>query len=172
MRLACSVVTFTPVAVADTTAFVNDQHFTIQGGVAGGAAAGQRSEVREIYMGGQATASAPAYILFGRTSTAGATLTAGLAKGPVPIDVNAVLIANPPVAYTQSSTKPQRSATLGGLLNLSYNAFGGIVRWYCGPDETISMFGQAANAGELSLNGYTGSSASAVMGAGIVIETV
>lgn len=171
MRLACAVVTFTPVAVADTTAMVNDQHLTIQGGVAGSTTGGQRSELREVYLGGQATASAPAYILAGRTSTVGATLVAGLAKGPAPLDANSVLIANPPVAYTQSTTKPQRSATLGALLNLSYNAFGGIVRWYCGPDETISILGTGV-AGELSLNGYTGSSASAVMGANIVIETV
>lgn len=168
MRLAAAIYSWTPTAVADITAMTDNGHQTIQGGVAGAAGAGQRSELREVYLGGQATASAPAYMLLGRTAVQGATLTA---LRLAPIDANSVLIATPPVHYAVSTTKPTRSATLGGLLNLSYNAFGGIVRWYCGPDETISMFGQGA-VGELSLNAFTGSSASALMGTNVVIETV
>jgi hypothetical protein len=168
MRLAAAIPSWTPTAVADTTNFTDNGHQTIQGGVAGGTTAGQRSELREVYLGGQATASAPAYMLLGRTSTVGATLTA---LRLAPLDASSVLIANPPTHYAVSTTKPQRSATLGALLNLSYNAFGGIVRWYCGPDEVISMLG-TSTIGELSLNGFTGSSASALMGTNIVIETV
>jgi hypothetical protein len=155
------------VAVADTTNMTDNGHQTIQGGVAGGATAGQRSELREVYQGGQATSSAPMIMLLGRTSTVGATLTAARIA---PLDASSVLIANPPTHYAASTTKPQRSATLGALLNLSYNAFGGVVRWYCGPDETISMFG-TGTIGELSLNAYTGSTVGA-HGTNIVIETV
>lgn len=167
MQLSAAVPTWTPTAVANTANMTDGGHQTIQGGVAGGTAAGQRSECLEIFIGGQATASAPCYMLFGRTSTVGATLTdAGL----VPIDANAVVIANPPVHYQTSTTKPQRSATTGRLLNLSLNAFGGIVRWYRGPDQRLTMMG-TSTLGEFSLNAFTGSTVGA-MGTHIIIETV
>jgi hypothetical protein len=137
----------------------------IQGGVST-----QRSEVREIYLGGQAGASSPSIMVFGRVSTVGgATLTAGRLA---PLDPSSVLIANPPVSYqTTSGAFPQRSSTLGMLLNLSFNAFGGIVRWYCGPDEIISMLGTTQPLGELSLNAFTGGTPG-LLGSTIVIETL
>jgi hypothetical protein len=136
MRLAAGIPTWTPVAVADTANMTDGGHQTIQGGVST-----QRSELREVYMGGQAGASSPSIMVLGRNSTVGATLTA---LRLAPLDPSSVLIANPPVNYGASTTKPQRSATLGMLLNLSFNAFGGIVRWVNGPDEVISMLGAAA----------------------------
>lgn len=165
MRLAAGFPTWTPTAVADTVAMTTLGFHNIQGGVST-----QRSEVREIYLGGQAGASSPSIMVFGRCSTVGgATLTAGRLA---PIDPSSVLIANPPVSYqTTSGAFPQRSATLGMLLNLSFNAFGGIVRWYCGPDETISMLGASASLGELSLSAFTGGTPG-LMGSNIVIETV
>lgn len=165
MRLAAAIPTWTPVAVADTVAMTTLGFQAIQGGVAG-----QRSEVREIYLGGQAGASSPTFMVFGRDSTVGgATLTAARLA---PIDAMAVLIANPPVNFqTTSGAFPQRSATLGMLLNLSFNAFGGIVRWYCGPDETIATSGATASLGELSLSAFTGGTPG-LLGSNIVIETV
>jgi hypothetical protein len=167
MRLSAPIPTWSPVAVADTTNMTDNGHQTIQGGVAGGAAAGQRSELREVYIGGQASSSSTNYMVLGRTSTQGATLTS---LRLAPIDASSVLIANPPVNYAASTTKPQRSSTTGMLLNLSFNAFGGIVRWYCGPDETIAMFG-TGSLGELSLNAFTGSGTGAI-GTHMIIETV
>jgi len=165
MRLSAVIPTWTPVAVADTIAMTTLGFHNIQGGVST-----QRSEVREIYMGGQAGASSPSIMVFGRCSTVGgATLTAARLA---PQDPSSVLIANPPVSYqTTSGAFPQRSATLGMLLNLSFNAFGGIVRWYMGPDEVISMLGNTASLGELSLNAFTGGTPG-LLGSTIVIETV
>ncbi len=163
MRLAAAIPTWTPVAVADTTNFTDGGHQTIQGGVST-----QRSELREVYMGGQAGASSPSIMVLGRTSTVGATLTA---LRLAPLDPSSVLIANPPVNYAASTTKPQRSSTLGMLLNLSFNAFGGVVRWVNGPDEIISMLGAAASLGELSLNAFTGGTPG-LLGSNIVIETL
>jgi hypothetical protein len=57
------------------------------------------------------------------------------------------------------------------LLNLSFNAFGGVVRWVNGPDEIISYLGNTASFGELSLNAYTGGTVGA-MGTNIVFETL
>lgn len=163
MRLSAPIPTWTPTATADTTNLVDNSHHTIQGGVST-----QRSELREVYLGGQAGSSAPMIMVLGRTSTVGATLTA---LRLAPIDASSVLIANPPVNYAVATTKPQRSATLGMLLILGYNAFGGVVRWVNGPDEIISMYGAAASTGELSLNAFTGGTMGA-HGTNMIIETV
>lgn len=162
-RWAAAIPTWTPVAVADTTNMTDAGHQTIQGG-----SSTQRGELREVYLGGQAGASAPTFMVLGRTSTVGATLTAGRLAA---IDPSTAALAAPPVAYGTSTTKPQRSSTLGMLLNLSFNAFGGIVRWYCGPDEIISYLGNAASLGELSLNAFTGGTPG-LLGSNIVFETL
>ena len=165
MRLAATFPTWTPTATADhATAMTDSGHHTIQGGTAT-----QRGEIREIYLGGQAGASSPHIMVFGRTTTVGATLTAGR-LAPLDASTNPT-VSSPPVSYQVSTTKPTRSATLGMLLNLSFNAFGGIVRWYCGPDETISYYGNATAYGELSLNAFTGSTVG-LMGSNIVFELI
>jgi len=163
MELSAVIPTWTPVAVADTVAFTDGGHHTIQGGVST-----QINVLREVYLGGQAGASSPTIMVLGRTSTVGATLTA---LRLAPTHPSSVLIANPPVSYAASTTKPQRSATLGMLLNLSFNAFGGIVRRYMGPNETIASLGAAASTGELSLNAFTGGTPG-LLGSSILIEAL
>lgn len=138
---------FTPVAVADATNYTSAGFFALQGGVST-----QVNRITEIYLGGQAAASAPTPMILSRDSTVGATLSVGLV---VPADPSSVLIANPPVAFTTASTKPQRSATLQ-LLQLGFNAFGGVVRWVAAPGFEIGMLGAAASFGELSLSCMTG----------------
>lgn len=140
--------TWSAVAVADTTNFVDTQHHCLQGG-----SSTQRINVLEVYAGGQATASAPSILLFARDSTVGATLSVGR---NVALDPATAALAAPPVTFNTATTKPQRAATLS-LLNLSVNLFGGIVRWVAAPGEEIGMLGNAANAGELSLSAFTGS---------------
>lgn len=152
---------WTPVAVADTTAFTDNGHHTVQGG-----STTQRGELREVYIGGQASSSSPTNLVLGRTSTVGATLTAIRLAA---LDPASAALAAPPVAYQASTTKPQRSATLGMLLPLMFNAFGGIVRWVNGPDELISYLGNTASLGELSLNCFTGGTPGAVM-SGLIFE--
>lgn len=162
-RWAAAVPTWTPTATADTTGLVDGSHQTIQGG-----STTQRGELREVYLGGQAGASAPSIMVLGRTSTVGATLTALRLAA---LDPSTAALAAPPVNYQTATTDPQRSATLGMLLNLSFNAFGGIVRWYAGPDEVISYLGNTASLGELSLNAFTGGTPG-LMGSNIVFETL
>lgn len=162
-RWAAGFPTWTPVAVADTTNMTDSGHHTIQGG-----STTQRGEIREIYVGGQAGASTPTILVFGRTSTVGATLTAGRLA---PLDPSTAALAAPPVSYQISTTKPQRSATVGMLLNLSFNAFGGIVRWVNGPDQIISYLGNTQPLGELSLNAFTGGTPG-LLGSNIIFETL
>lgn len=153
---------WTPVAVADATNFTNSGYLAVQGG-----SSTQRSNILEVYMGGLAGASSPAQMILARDSTVGATALTG-AIGPVALDPSSAALAAPPVVFTSSTTKPQRSATLQ-LLMLAYNAFGGIVRWVAAPGEEIGMLGNTASLGEVSL-----SSASAgtpgLMSAHIILE--
>jgi hypothetical protein len=161
-KWAATVPTWTPTAVADTTAMTDAGHQTLQGG-----STTQRILLQEVYMGGQAAASAPCIMMVGRTSTVGATLTAARLAA---IDPATAALAAPPVHYQTSTTKPQRSSTLGGLLNLSFNAFGGVVRWLAAPGEELILLGNTASFGELSLNAFTGGTPG-LMGSHLIFET-
>lgn len=158
------VSTFTPVAVADTAAFTDAGYMGLMGG-----STTQRIKVSEIYMGGQATASAPCLMVFARDSTVQATPTAlSTGNSDAPLDPSTAALAAPPVSFVASTTKPQRSATLG-LLNLSFNAFGGIVRWVAAMGAEIGLLGNTASLGEVSLSHYTGGTPG-LMGAHIIYE--
>lgn len=143
--------TWTPVAVADTVNFTDSGYMGLMGG-----STTQRIKIMEVYMGGQATASAPSLMILSRDSTVQATPTAlSTGESNAALDPATAALAAAMIAFTASTTKPQRSATLG-LLSLSYNAFGGIVRWVAAPDEEIGMLGNTASFGEVSLSAYTG----------------
>ncbi len=158
------VSSFTPVAVADTTNFTDGGYMGLMGG-----SATQRIHVSEIYMGGQATASAPSIMIVARDSTVQATPTAlGAGNSDAAIDPATAALAAPPIAFVASTTKPQRSAALG-LLNLSYNAFGGIVRWVAPPGGELVLLGNTASLGELSLSAFTGGTPG-LTGAHIIYE--
>ena len=70
-RWSAQVPTWTPIAVADTAAFTDNGHHSLQGG-----STTQRTNILEVYMGRQAGASSPSIMQLARNSTVGATLTA------------------------------------------------------------------------------------------------
>jgi len=159
------VSTFTPVAVADTTNFTDAGYMGLMGG-----STTQRIDISEVYLGGQATSSSPSIMLLSRDSTVQATPTAlSTGNSDAALDPATAALAAPPVAFVASTTKPQRAATLG-LLNLSYNAFGGIVRWVAAPGSEISLLGNTASLGEVSLSAYTGGTPG-LTGSHIIYET-
>ena len=147
-KWSANVPTWSAVAVADTTNYTDTQHMSLQGG-----SSTQVNKIIEAYIGGQATASAPSILILARDSTVGATLSVGRLAA---LDPATAALAAPPVVFNTATTKPQRSATLS-LLQLSFNAFGGIVRWVAAPGEEIGMLGNTASFGEVSLSAYTGS---------------
>jgi hypothetical protein len=156
--------TWTPLAVGDGANFTNLGYMALQGG-----STTQRIRVPEIYMGGQAVASAPSIMILARDSVVGASLTAlTTGESDAAMDPATAALAAPAQPFTQSTTKPQRSSTLS-LLNLSFNAFGGIVRWVAAPDEEVWMLGNTASFGEISLSAFTGGTPG-LMGAHIVYE--
>lgn len=158
--------TWTPVAVADAAAMTSAGFMALQGG-----SATQFINVIEVYLGGQAGASSPSLMQFQRDSTVGATLTAlttGESNGA--LHPSTAALAAPPQPFTQSTTKPQRAAAGAGL-NLSYNAFGGIVRWVAAPGEEIGILGNTQPLGEMSLSAYTGGTPG-LTGAHVIYETI
>ena len=165
-RWTFKVSTFTPVAVADTTNFTDAGYMGLMGG-----STTQRLEIYEIFLGGQATASAPSIMIFSRDSTVQATPTAlSTGNSNAAHDPATAALAAPQIAFVASTTKPQRSATLG-LANMSYNAFGGLVRLQLPPTAPFKTLGNTASFGEVSLSAFTGGTPG-LTGAHIIYETV
>ena len=148
---------WTPTAVADATNFTDSGYQALQGG-----SSTQRINLLEVYIGGLASSSTPCPMVVARDSTVGATLTAlsGTANNAANDPATAALAA-PQQPFVASTTKPQRSASLK-LLQLSVNAFGGIIRWVVAPDEDIRLLGNTASLGEVSLSCQTGGTPGAV----------
>lgn len=158
------IATWTPTAVADATNYTDNAYQGLMGG-----STTQKLTISELYMGGQAGASAPSIMLLSRDSTVQATPTAlTTGQSDAAFDPSTAALAAPPVAFTASTTKPQRSATLG-LLNLSFNAFGGIIRWVAAPGEEIGVLGNTASLGEVSLGAFTGGTPG-LLGSHIIYE--
>lgn len=147
-RWSANEVTWTPVAVADTAAFTDTGYMALQGG-----SSTQRIRIHEIYMGGQDTTSKPCIMLVARDSTVGVTLSVGRLAA---LDPATQPLTAPPVVFNTATTKPQRSSTLS-LLNLSFNAFGTVVRWVAPTDsDALVLLGNTASFGEISLSAFTG----------------
>lgn len=144
---------FTPVGVLDTAAFTDNGYMGLMGG-----STTQRLNVKQVIVEGMATVSAPTPLVLSRDSTVQATPTAlTTGQSNAPLDPAVAALAAPQVAFTASTTKPQRSATLAKLA-LGLNAFGGIVRWESAsvPGSDFAILGNTASNGEASLSSYTG----------------
>ncbi len=150
-KRSLAVRTVTPTAVADTAAITADVNL----GIIQGGAATQRNLISEIMLGGQAGASTPTFIVAGMNSTAATTIVVGISEN-APVDSATAALAAPAAVGTGFTIAPQRSATLGHILQLSFNAFGGIVRWLAPPGGEIGMVGLAVNTGSFSLSAFTG----------------
>ena len=157
------VATWTPVPVADgANNFTDKGYMALQGG-----SATQRVGISEIFMGGQAGAC---NMVVARDGVVGATLTAlSTGESDAALDPATAALATPVLPFTASTTKPQRSATLG-LMAIPFNAFGGIVRWVAyDMSEQLWILGNTASFGEISLGAFTGGTPGAI-GSHIIYE--
>lgn len=150
-RYSFSITSVTPTATADTTNLVDSTYL----GYFQGGSSTQRLNFAEIYMGGETNStSSPTIMVFARDST---VMTGSVGGGRVAVtdSSNTAPATTPLVGNTAATTKPQRSSTLH-LLHLSFNAYGGIVRWVARPGEEPSTVGNTASLGECSLSAFTG----------------
>jgi len=142
-----SVATSTPTATADTTNLANNTH----NGVLQGGAATQRNKISEIMVSGQAGASAVNQMIAAMNSTAATVIVLGTEGRDAPLSAATAALAAPAAVGRSGTVVAQRSATLH-LLQLSFNAFGGIIRWVAAPFHEIDMVGLAVNTGSFSLS--------------------
>lgn len=157
--LSFQSVTTTSGGTADAAGLTNSGYpFFLQGG-----ASTMQLKINEVQAGGEATAASAVQILvLGRDSTVGVTAISG--------DKNALLDATSTAPSTvavfgnSSTTAPQRSSTLGHLIQHSFNAYGGLVRWQARQGEEITTLGNTASLGEVSYSPFTGNVAGAVSG--------
>lgn len=158
--------TYVPTATADGTALTSATYQNIE---AGGPL--QYIEVSEIYIGGQATASAVNIMQFARTQSNATTPTAltnaTAVDGPLKSFTSPTTTA--PVTCIAASTGPSRASTnTHARLNLSLNAFGGIVRWVAAPGEEWGILSSTAGNGSV-LSAFTGGSVGTI-GSHLVYE--
>lgn len=138
-------------ARADASDKTDGKFHAIQGDVAA-----RMLRVVEIFIGGEATSSALALMKLARDSQV-ATGSLTTAAGGATVAMSSGAPAVRALAFdTAATVQPQSSATLH-LLQLSLNAFGGIIRWVAAPGQEIYQVGLAANVGETSLDAFTGS---------------
>lgn len=160
----------TGAGTADAVALTTLQFMALLGGTAT-----QQSFVEEVYMGGQAAASAPAIMLLGRDSTVmvgASALATPNSNGPAHPSAG-VLTAPAVGAVSVATTFPQRSNSVSlGKKNFTFNLFGGIVKAsYQNTQDRFGILGNTASLGELSLSAFTGST-SGLVGSHILYETV
>lgn len=159
VRYSASFTSVTTAATADAANIAN----TSYGALLQGGSSTQRLNLIEVYMGGEASASsAPQIMVLARDSTVGATVVAGSTRNAL-LDASGTAPGTVAVVGNSATTLPQRSATLH-LLHLSFNAYGGIVRWVARQGEEPSVVGNTASLGEVSLSAYTGTTAGAISG--------
>lgn len=153
-------------AVDGASNFTNDKYMGLMGG-----STTQRIKVKEIEIGGlESSTSSPLIIMVARDSTVQATPTALSAnvQTNAPRDPATAALAAPQVAFTASTTKPQRSTTLI-LDGFKFNALGGVARHRYAENYEPTILGNTASFGEMSVSGAVGCTA-ALVGGSIVYE--
>src|SRR5882762_2828647 len=101
------ITTITPTATADTTNLVDATYV----GVIQGGSATQRVNILEVYLGGQAGASTPTFMLLSRDTTVAVTVSLGTGQTDQPLDAATAALAAAPLSGNTATTKPQRSST-------------------------------------------------------------
>lgn len=149
-KWAATYETFTPTTVSNATNFTDNGYFAIQGGTGT-----QRFDVYEIYLVGQSTVSGNMNsMVWTRDSTVGGTLTAlSSVQSQGALDPASVAPTSAPVAFSASTTKPQRSVSAAKLV-LGFNPFGGVARWWvpAGSGAEFKLLGNTASNGEASIS--------------------
>jgi len=157
-------------ATADTTNLVNGSYpYALQG-----SSSTQLTNIWEVSIAGQAaSSSSPTFMLLSYDSTIG---TGAQTQGTGGTDIatnpaTAALGSVVGVGSVFATILPQRSAT-GHLLNCSLNAFGGVYFWRANRvEECMTMLGNTASLGSMSLSAFTGGT-TGLIGCHTIYETL
>lgn len=114
-------------------------------------------KVSEVYLGGEAAStSAPSIIILDRSSAVSVGALSFTAGGTNLTDATATAPATLPAGGQTAATTQSTRSSATQVLHLSFNAYGGIVRWVASPDQAITIYGNTVG-GELNLSAFTGS---------------
>lgn len=155
-----AVAGFTTEAVADTSNMANNKYMGLKGGNTT-----QRTKIHIVYAAGlEGSTSSPQKLVLAYDSTVVVTPTALTTGESDTADDPAVdALANPVVSFTaQGGTAPQRAKKY--LASCAFNAIGGVMYRAFPYGREPFMLGNAANAGEVSLSGFTGTTPAAISG--------
>ncbi len=129
-------------------------------------------QIMEIYEGGQAGASSVNAMILARSSTLAITPTAlALPNSDAGMNSQAVAISTVPVAFVAAATAPNRSpAVTIARLGLTFNAFGGIVRWVAAPGEEWTSVGVSTTSNSESVLSQQNVGTGGLMGSHFIYE--
>jgi hypothetical protein len=101
-------------------------------------------KIGKVLLQGQASSSAVTATMLARSSTLAITPTAlALPNTDAPVNIAAIAVTTGPVPFVAAGTAPNRSPAVSiARLNLSFNAFGGIIQWQTNPgseEEWVSV---------------------------------
>lgn len=131
-------------------------------------------QIQEIYEGGQAGASSVNSMVLARSSTLAITPTSlALPNSDGPMNSQATAVSTPPVAFVAASTAPNRSpAVTVARLPLTFNAFGGIVRWVAAPGEEWTSVGVSTTSNSESVLSANNVGTAGLMGSHFIYEVL
>lgn len=145
-------------AVADTSNLTDSKFLAVKGG-----SSTQRTKIISVSVSGlEASTSAPQILLLARDSTVGTNPDAlSTGESDEEADPSFSALSSPVVTYVSAgTTQPQRAKKY--LATLGFNAIGGVIikRYPYGQEPQI--LGNTADDGEVSLSGFTGTTAGLV----------
>jgi hypothetical protein len=164
-RYSLSYSGVTATAFADTTGLTdNAYNFHLRGG-----GSTQRLLINEVYMGGEVTSGLLlCKPVLARDSTVAVTSANGDCRNAL-MDGSATAPGTLAAFGNSAATDPQRDTALH-LLHLSFQPYGGVVRWQARHGEEIIVVGNTASLGEVSLSSFTGTAAGCVSSGHCIYE--
>lgn len=133
-------------------------------------------KIGKVLLEGQASSSAVTATCLARSSTLGATPTAlALPNSDGFVNIAAAAMTSAPVAYVAATTAPTRSPAVSvARLNLTFNAFGGIIQWQTNPgseEEWVAVGNATTSNSETVLSSANTGTAGAI-GSNIFYEVL
>lgn len=135
-------------------------------------------KIGKILCMGQAAASAINAMVLARSSTLAITPTAlATPNSDGPANIAATAVSTAPVSFVAAATAPNRSpAVTVARLNLTFNAFGGIIQWQTNPgseEEWVAVGNATTSNSETVLsNSAAGGATGTTMGSDIFYEVL
>ena len=133
-------------------------------------------KIGKVLLEGQASSSAVTATCLARSSTLAITPTAlALPNSDGPANIAATALSNAPVPFVAAATAPNRSPAVGiPRLNLTFNAFGGIIQWQTNPgsEEEWVAVGNATTSNSETVLSSANVGAAGLIGANIFYEVL